>query len=144
MTTKPLDYRAMRTFCLLNAALFLCVAVVFAFLRFLIGQGAAVGETLQPALLAQEEFCAVLLVFFAALLLRVRAALTGPHLVQVGRNAKFGTLAGAMFCIGGMCFAAIVPLSGEVTAGRFPTIAATALTVVFAFFSYAGLSKLPK
>jgi hypothetical protein len=35
-----------------------------------------------------------------------------------------------------------VPLSGEVAAGKFPTVAVSVVTVFCAFFAYSGLSRL--
>jgi hypothetical protein len=139
MSVRPTE-RQLRTFCLLYAVVFICFAVFIASLRFLIAQG----EALQPLLLAQEEICAVVLIFLAALLLRVRGALRGPHIVRIGRSARAGTITAALLCVVGLCIVLVVPLSGEITAGKFPTIAVSALTLFFAAFAYAGLSKLPR
>jgi hypothetical protein len=111
-------------------------------MRYLIAQGAAPGETVAPLLVGQEVISAAVLVFLAVSLLRVRGSLRTPHWMRVGRTARISAITGAALTLVGLCAVIVVPLSGEVAAGKFPTVAVSVVTVFCAFFAYSGLSRL--
>jgi hypothetical protein len=121
----------------LNAVLYLVVAVLVAFLRVLIGEPVAV------ALLAQELLCAIVLVVLATSLLRVRGAIArdpagqGPA-VGAGRSAGAIALGLAGLCVLGAVVVLLLP-SAE---SKLPTALVSVVTVVFALYAYAGMTKL--
>ncbi|MET0133125.1 MAG: hypothetical protein ABW215_05980 [Kibdelosporangium sp.] len=121
----------LRTFCVLNAVLFLVVAAAVAVLRLL------VGEPFEPAFLAQELLCSAALVVLAATLLWVRGAIGRGPAVRAGGTARAISLVIALVCLAG---GAIVVLTAD--GSTFPTVAVTAVVIVCAFYSYAGMSKL--
>jgi hypothetical protein len=143
MSTRPgPTERQLRSFCLVYAILFICFAVLVGSMRYLIAQGAAPGETVAPLLVGQEVISAAVLVFLAVSLLRVRGSLRTPHWMRVGRTARISAITGAALTLVGLCAVIVVPLSGEVAAGKFPTVAVSVVTVFCAFFAYSGLSRL--
>jgi hypothetical protein len=121
----------------LNAALYLVVAVLVAFLRVLIGEPVAV------ALLAQELLCAVVLIVLAASLLRVRGAITrdpAGHGPAVGAGRSVGALA---LGLAGLCvLGAVVVLLLPSTESKVPTALVSVVAVVFTLYTYAGMTKL--
>jgi hypothetical protein len=127
----------LRTFCVLNAVLYLVVAALVAFLRVLIGEPVAV------ALLAQELLCAVVLVVLAASLLRVRGAIAGDPAGQgpaVGVGRRVGAIA---LGLAGLCvLGAVVVLLLPSAESKVPTALVSVVAVVFALYAYAGTTKL--
>lgn len=138
MTTRPTE-RQMRTFLVLYAVLFIGFAIVAGALRFLV----APGENVPPLLYGVELLSAAALLTMAGLLLWVRASLRAPTLPRVGRSARLGIVLAGLISVIGLCVSIAVPVD-DVTAGRFPTIAVTALTMFFASMAYSGLNRLPR
>jgi hypothetical protein len=138
-----LTERQLRTFCLTYSVIFILFGLVAAALPFLIAQGAAAGEKTQPLLLAQQEICAVVLIFLAAVLLHVRSSTRSPRTGRTGRNARIATVVAALVVVAGLIAVVLTPLTGETAGGKFPAIAVSALTLLFGAFAYSGLSKLP-
>jgi hypothetical protein len=139
-----LELARLRTFCLLNAILYLCTAVLFAFLRLLLTN--LVDERAQVAvpLLVQEQLCAVSLIVFAVLLLRVRGMISldqaAPEPVaRAGRTARVLTLIIAAICAVGLVVVALLPHADT----TIPTALVTGVAIVFALYTYAGMAKLP-
>ncbi len=141
----------MRTFCLLNAVLYLCVAALIAFLRLLLANLVDEGRVrLAVPLLAQEQLCAVSLVVLAALLLWVRGAITrdpaaqgsvaqGPA-ARAGRIARMVALLVAAICAAGLIVVVLLPIADT----TLPTVLVTGVVMVFALYTYAGMAKLPR
>ena len=138
MTTTPTE-RQMRTFLVLYAALFLGFAVVAGGLRFLV----APGEPVPPLLYGIELLAAAALLVMAGLLLWVRGSLRAATLPRAARSARLGVILAGTAAAIGLCVSIVLP-AGEVTTGKFPTIAVTALAVLFASMAYSGLNRLPR
>jgi hypothetical protein len=138
MTTRPTE-RQMRTFLVLYAVIFLGFAIVAGALRFLV----APGEPVPPLLYGVELVSAAALLTMGGLLLWVRVSLRAPHLPRVARSARLGIVLSGLVSVLGLCVSIVVP-AGDVTAGKFPTIAVTVVTMLFASMAYSGLGRLPR
>jgi hypothetical protein len=136
---RQAELARLRTFCLLNAVLYLFAAAVIAFLRLLIADSAGVAV----ALLAQELLCAVSLIVLAALLLRVRGAIAadpagqGPA-IRTGRSAGLAALVTAAVCAAGAVVVLLLPEADS----KLPTAAVSVVVIVSALYTYAGMTKL--
>ncbi len=135
----------LRTFCLLNAVLYLCTAVLIAFLRLLLANLVDEGRVQVAApLFAQEQLCAASLLVLAALLLRVRGAITrdpaarGPA-ARVGHIARVLAVFIAAICAAGLVVVLLLPIADT----TLPTALVTGVVIVFALYTYAGVAKLP-
>ncbi len=96
-----------------------------------------------PALIAQEQLCSVSLIVLAALLLRVRGAITLDQAAQgsaarVGRIARVLALLLAVTCAAGL----VVVLLLSTADTTLPTALVTGVVIVFALYTYAGMAKL--
>jgi hypothetical protein len=138
MTIRPTE-RQMRTFLVLYAVLFLGFAIVAGALRFLV----APGESVPPLLYGVELLSAAALLTMAGLLLWVRGSLRASTLPRVARSARLGVILAGIVAVIGLCVSIVVP-ADDVTVGKFPTIAVTVLTMLFASMAYSGLNRLPR
>ncbi len=140
-----LELARLRTFCLLNAVLYLCAAVLIAFFRLLVANLVDEGRVQVAApLLAQEQLCAASLIILAALLLWARGAINRDPAAQgsaarVGRIARVLALLIAAICAAGV----VVVLLLSIADTTLPTVLVTGVVIVFALYTYAGMSKLP-
>ncbi|MEV4319278.1 hypothetical protein [Actinocrispum sp. NPDC049592] len=127
----------LRAFCVLNAVLFLIVAVVLAFLRLLID------EPLAGLLYPQEILCAVVLIVQASSLLRLRSAI-GIDPAGQGRAVITGRNVGAISLVltGLVLVTGIVVVLLPADVSKFPTGAATVVAIVFSLYAYAGTTKV--
>jgi hypothetical protein len=135
----------LRTFCLLNAILYLCSAALIAFLHLLVAALINEGRVQVTApLFAQEQLCSVSLIVLATLLLWVRGAITrdpaaqGPA-ARVGRIARVLALLIAAICAAGLVVVLLLPIADT----TLPTALVTGVVIVFALYTYAGMAKLP-
>ncbi len=134
---RRLELARLRAFCVLNAVLFLIVAVVLAALRLLID------EPLTGLLYPQEILCAVVLIVQASSLLRLRSAI-GVDPAGQGRAVVTGRNVGAISLV----LAGLVLVTGTIVllvptdASKFPTGAATVVAIVFSLYAYAGTTKV--
>lgn len=141
-----LELARLRTFCVLHAILYLCTAALIAFLRLLLAAFTNGGRVqVTGPLLAQEQLCSVSLMVLAGLLLRVRRAINldqaepGPA-ARLARTARALPLIIAAICGAGLVVVLLLS-SADTT---LPTKAATGVVIVFAFYAYAGMTKLPR
>jgi hypothetical protein len=132
-------------FCLLNAILYLCTAALIAFLRLLLANLVDEGRVqVAVPLLAQEQLCSVLLVVLATALLWVRETITQESAVQgsaarAERIARVVALLIAAICLAGVVVVLLLPIPQS----TFPTVLVTGVVIVFALYTYVGMTKLP-
>lgn len=141
-----LELARLRTFCLLNAVLYGCTAVLIAFLRLLTAYLVDEGRVqVAVPLLAQEMLCAASLIVLAALLLWVRRVISPDQLAQgqaarVGRTARVLALFISAICAAGVAVVVLLPIADT----TLPTVLVTGVVMVFAFYTYAGMAKLAR
>jgi hypothetical protein len=140
---RQLELARLRTFCVLNAVLYLIVAVLIAFLRLLLAQLVDEPVKVTIAFMAQEMLCSLALIALAVVMLWVRGAITRDPAgqdgaVRAGRSAGVFALVIAAIVAAGAVVVALVPA----TDSKVPTIVVSGLVVVFALYSYAGMAKL--
>ena len=140
---NPPELARLRTFCLLNGVLYLCVSALTAFLHVLLAYLVDDGRVQSLPLLVQEQLCAVSLVVLATVLLWVREAIGKDPTAQgsaarAGRVARVVALLVAAICAAGLAVVALLPIADTMA----PTVVVTGVVIVFAFYTYAGMTKL--
>jgi hypothetical protein len=135
----PNQLARLRTFCLFSAVLYLCVAVLIAFLRPLLANLVDEGHVQVAApLLAQEQLCATSLVVLAALLLWACRAIGRDPAARVGRIARVLALVTAAICAVGLAVVMLLPIAES----TLPTVLVTGVVIFFALYVYAAMATL--
>lgn len=138
---RQTELARLRTFCLLNAILYLIVAVLTVFAPVLLAGIVDSPVNIPLPTLVQNLLCAIALVVLASLLLGLRAAIAHDPAVQ-GSAIRAARTTRVLALV----VAVLIVVAGTVafltTSTKLSTAAVSIVAVVFALYAYVGAAKL--
>lgn len=143
---SPPELARLRTFCLLNAILYLCTSALTAALRLLLANLVDEGRVQLPVPLVRAGTALRGVAGRARYGAAVGSRGDHPGSGWAGsggsgwRTARVVVLLVAAICVTGL----VVVLRLSIADTVLPTVAVTGIVIVFALYTYAGMAKLPR